>query len=169
MDREAFERVVREQKDRAYSYAARMLRRTAEAQDVAQEALVRLWQHRHRVDRETAHFWLRRTVHNLCIDRIRRRRSNPEVDAELKETISADQRGGPGRLAESAELGRVIERALARLPARDRAVLILREIDGLPYAEIARILDVPLGTLKARLHRAREQLRTKLIRAGARP
>ena len=106
---------------------------------------------------------------NLLFDRIRRRRSNPEVDAELKETITPDDGAGPGRLAESAELGRVIESALAQLPTRDRAVLIMREVDGLPYAEIARILEVPLGTLKARLHRAREQLRTKLIRAGARP
>jgi RNA polymerase sigma-70 factor (ECF subfamily) len=169
MDREAFERVVREQKDRAYAFAARMLHRPAEAQDVAQEAMVRLWQHRERVDGETARFWLRRTVHNLCIDRIRRRRANPEIDGELRETISPDLRAGPGRVAESAELGRLIERALARLPARDRAVLVLREVEGLPYAEIARILEVPLGTLKARLHRAREQLRARLIREGVTP
>jgi RNA polymerase sigma-70 factor (ECF subfamily) len=169
MDGEAYERVVREHKDRAYSYAARMLRRPAEAQDVTQEALVRLWQHRRQVDDRTARFWLRRTVHNLCIDRIRRRRSSPVVETELKETISPDHRQGPERLAESAELGRLIENALAELPVRDRSVLILREVEGLPYAEIARMLDVPLGTLKARLHRAREQLRAKLVRAGARP
>ncbi|MHC4430050.1 MAG: RNA polymerase sigma factor, partial [Planctomycetota bacterium] len=165
MDGEAFEKVVREQKNRAYSYAARMLRRPAEAQDVTQEALVRLWQHRGQVAPETAGFWLRRTVHNLCIDRIRRRQSSPEVEVELKETISPDDRIGPERLAESAELGRLIEDALADLSPRDRAVLILREVQGLPYSEIARILEVPLGTLKARLHRAREQLRARLVRA----
>jgi RNA polymerase sigma-70 factor (ECF subfamily) len=169
MDKEAFERVVREQKNPAYSYAARMLRRPAEAQDVAQEALVRLWQHRRTIDVRTARFWLRRTVHNLCIDRIRRRRASPEVDAEFQEAISPDRRVGPGRLAESAEVGRKIEQALAGLPVRDRAVLILREVQELPYSEIARILDVPLGTLKARLHRAREHLRAKLIRQGVTP
>ncbi len=116
-----------------------------------------------------APFWLRRTVHNLCIDRIRRRRSRPEVDTELQETLTADGRVGPGRLAESAELGRLIEVALGELPPRDRAVLVLREVQQLPYSEIAGILDVPLGTLKARLHRAREQLRTKLVRAGVSP
>jgi len=169
MDKDAFERVVREEKDRTYAYAARILRRPAEAQDVAQEALVRLWQHRDRVDDRTAGFWIRRTAHNLCIDRIRRRQSSPEVEAELKEAISADPRVGPARLAESGELGRLIENALAELPVRDRAVLILREVQQLPYAEIARILDLPLGTLKARLHRARERLRIKLVRAGATP
>ncbi len=169
MDHEAFERVVREHKDRIYSYAARMLRGTAEAQDVAQEALVKLWQHRERVEGQTAHFWLRRTAHNLCIDKIRRRKASPEVSTELQESLSPDTRLGPARLAEAAELGGRIEQELARLPERDRAVLLLREVQGLPYAEIAQILDVPLGTLKARLHRAREQLRTRLIRAGVTP
>ncbi len=169
MDIVAYERVVRDEKDRIYSYATRMLRHPAEAQDIAQEALVKLWQHRSRVEPDGARFWLRRTAHNLCIDRIRRRRSRPEVDTELQETITADSRGGPGRLAESAELGRLIEVALGQLPPRDRAVLVLREVQGLPYAEIAGILEVPLGTLKARLHRAREQLRTKLVRAGVSP
>ncbi len=169
MNGKAFEGVVREQKDRAYAYATRMLRGSAEAQDVAQEALVRLWQHRSQVEQETAGFWLRRTVHNLCIDRIRRRKTRQEVDTELNEAITADGRSGPARLAESAELGDLIETALGKLHPRDRAVLILREIEGLPYGEIAGILDVPLGTLKARLHRAREQLRTRLVRAGVAP
>jgi RNA polymerase sigma-70 factor (ECF subfamily) len=169
MDNEVFERVAREQKNRIYSYATRMLRQGAEAQDVVQEALVRLWQHRDAVEDRTAQFWLRRTVHNLCIDRIRRRRASPEMETELKETISPDTGAGPDRLAESAELGRQIDKALGKLPERDRAVLLLREVQGLPYNEIAEILDVPLGTLKARLHRARELLRAKLVRAGVTP
>jgi RNA polymerase sigma-70 factor (ECF subfamily) len=63
----------------------------------------------------------------------------------------------------------VLERALGALPERDRAVIVLREVQGLPYNEIAEVLGVPLGTLKARLHRAREQLRAKLVRAGVTP
>jgi RNA polymerase sigma-70 factor (ECF subfamily) len=169
MDNEAFERVAREEKNRIYSYATRMLRRPVEAQDVVQEALVRLWQHRDGIKDETARFWLSRTVHNLCIDRIRRKKSSPEVEAELKENLSPDSGAGPGRLAESSELGRLIEDALGKLPERDRAVLLLREVQGMPYGEIAEILGVPLGTLKARLHRAREQLRGKLLRAGVTP
>jgi RNA polymerase sigma-70 factor (ECF subfamily) len=169
MDHETFESVVCEHKNRIYSYAARMLRGAAEAQDVAQEALVKLWQHRDRVEGETAQFWLRRTVHNLCIDRIRRRKASPETEGELNETISPDPSHGPGRLVEAAELGGRIEQELSKLPERDRAVLLLREVEGLQYAEIAKILDVPLGTLKARLHRAREQLRARLVRAGVAP
>ncbi len=170
MDQPTFERVAREQKDRVYSYAVRMLRQPAEAQDVAQEALVRLWQHRGRIDGEVgAGFWLRRTAHNLCIDRIRRRRASPESDIGLDDVIDADTRADPARLAASAEVSGCIEKALSQLPERDRAVLLLREVQGLPYAEIAQIVDVPLGTLKARLHRAREALRDKLVRAGVTP
>jgi RNA polymerase sigma-70 factor (ECF subfamily) len=166
MDREAFERVVHEQKDRVYSYASMMLRGSAEAQDVAQEALVRLWQKRSTVENEAARFWLRRTVHNLCIDRLRRQKTRSESDVDPDWTAGPEEKTGPERLAESAELGRKIQEALGRLSARDRAVLVLREVQGLPYAEIAQILELPLGTLKARLHRAREQLRNRLILAG---
>lgn len=169
MNREAFEQVARSQKDRVFGYATRMLRRRPEAQDVVQEALVRMWQHRDKIDSDTAAFWLRRTTHNLCIDRIRRRKANPEVDAGVQEELSADRAAGPVRLAESGELGRLIEAALGRMPQRDRAVLLMREVDGMPYREISEILDIPLGTLKARLHRAREQLRGKLVRAGVTP
>ena len=169
MDSEAYERVVMEQKDRLYGYAAMMLRDPAEAQDVAQETLIRLWQHRSRVEAETSSFWLRRTAHNLCIDKIRRRRSRPEVDSEDLETDSPDLGPDPRQLAQSGELGGLIGQALAKLPEAAREVLVLREVQGLAYDEIARMLDLPLGTLKARLHRAREQLRSRLIRQGVTP
>lgn len=169
MDQQAFEQVAREQKDRIHSYAARMLRNTVDAQDVAQEGLVKLWRHRDEVEVTTARFWLMRTVHNLCIDLLRRRRVSPEVHTEDGEAQVPDERSGPGRLAEASELGRAIEDALACLSIADRSVVLLREVQGLRYAEIAAILDVPLGTLKARLHRAREQLRDTLLRAGVAP
>lgn len=169
MGGEEFERVVAEQKDRIFSYAVALLRERAEAQDVAQEALIRLWRHRETVGPAGAPLWLRRTAHNLCIDHVRRRRSRGEVDVERSEAKDGDPGPGPVRLAESAELGREIERALGALPLGDRAVLVLREVQGLPYDEIAGILDLPLGTLKARLHRAREALRRRLIRAGVTP
>lgn len=169
MDGDAFERLVREQKNRVYSYAAMMLRGNVEAQDVAQEAMVRLWQHRARVDPAVAHLWLRRTVHNLCIDRLRRCKVRPEADVEPDETPAPEEQAGPQRLAESGELRRQIERALGQLKPTDRAVLLLREVQGLSYAEMTQTLDLPLGTLKARLHRAREQLRRRLVRTGVTP
>jgi RNA polymerase sigma-70 factor (ECF subfamily) len=169
MDSKGFEKVVREQKDRLFFYASMLLRNQAEAQDVVQEAMVRLWQRQNGIDPAGAPMWLKRTAHNLCIDRIRRRKTRSEVGVEGLEATGTDRNPGPDRLAESDELGREIEQALGQLSAQDRSVLVLREVQRRPYAEIAELLDVPMGTLKARLHRAREQLRKRLIRAGVTP
>jgi RNA polymerase sigma-70 factor (ECF subfamily) len=169
MNSEGFQSVLREQKDRVFSYAAMLLRNRAEAQDVVQESMVRLWQNQAKVDQAGAPMWLKRTAHNLCIDRIRRRKVRSEVGTEQLEATSVDSTPGPDRMAESDRLGHEIEQALHQLSEQDRSVLILREVQERPYAEIAEMLDLPMGTLKARLHRAREQLRKKLIRAGVTP
>ena len=167
MQEEEFEEAVMMHKDRVHAYAALMLRDPAEAQDVAQEALFRLWQHRNRVRITGVRAWPLRTVRNLCIDRIRKRKVRAEVDAgDEVVAIEADASPGPERLTASGRLGALIELALAELSPHDRSVVILREVQGLAYDEIAEILGLPLGTLKARLHRARERLRRRLVRAG---
>ena len=93
----------------------------------------------------------------------------PEVGVCELEATSTDSAPGPERLAASDQLGREIEQALGGLSVQDRMVLLLREVQRRPYSEIAELLELPMGTLKARLHRAREQLRKKLIRAGVTP
>jgi RNA polymerase sigma-70 factor (ECF subfamily) len=167
---EAYERAVRMHKDRVHTYATWILRDRAEAQDVAQEALVRLWEHRRGVDGQGVRRWLMRTVHNLCIDQLRRRKTRSEVDdGEAVMNHRPDMAPGPEKGAESSQLRDTIEQALAALSSKDRAVVVMREVQGMPYDEIATALDLPLGTLKARLHRARERLRSKLARAGVTP
>jgi RNA polymerase sigma-70 factor (ECF subfamily) len=170
MDDRAFEQAVTLHKDRVHSYATMMLRNRTEAQDVAQDALIRLWNHRQRVERRGARLWLMRTTHNLCIDRLRQRKVRAEIpDGETVMEAKPDATPDPQQLAHSTELGRLIERELGALSPPDRAVLVMREVQGLPYDEIAQALELPLGTLKARLHRAREKLRARLTRAGVAP
>ena len=170
MDDRGFERAVALHKDRVHAYATMMLRDAVEAQDVAQEALVRLWRHRQRVDEPGARPWLTRTAHNLCVDRLRRRRVRSEVaDGDTLVDRQSDGNPGPQQQAEAGEIGTRIARALATLSEIDRAVIVLREVQGLPYDEIASALGLPLGTLKARLHRAREKLRSSLAHAGVTP
>ena len=138
--------------------------------DAAQEALIRLWEHRASVSVDGARPWLMRTTHNLCIDQIRRGRVRSEIgDGDEIVEARPDAAPGPQRLAESGDLRRLIDRALEALSPDDRAVIVMREVQALPYDEIAAALEVPLGTLKARLHRARERLRTRLFRAGVTP
>lgn len=169
MDVGVYEQAVLMHKDRVHSYASMMLRNAEEARDVAQESLVRLWEHRGRVTRDQARPWLLRTAHNLCIDYIRKRSVRGEVDGENVIPMRPDAAPGPLQLVQSDEMGRAIEAALGELPPRDRAAVIMREVQGLPYDEIARTLELPLGTLKACLHRARERLRRKLLRSGVAP
>jgi len=170
MDPRTFEQVVGKHKDRVHGYAALMLRDGSDAQDVAQEAFVRLWSHRDEVDPAIAGVWLLRTSRNLCIDRLRRRTVRAEVsDGPSVIDGLGSEVPDPKRLAGSSETGRVLLRALAGLSEIDRTVVVLREVQGLAYEEIASSLGVPLGTLKARLHRARERLRAQLVRAGVAP
>jgi len=169
MENDAFERRVQEHKDRVYSYAAWMLRDLEEARDVAQEALVRLWQYREKVEDPATRSWLLTTTHRLCIDRLRRRRKRPEVSEQDQLNPAPDEGPSPMRLAASSETGRAIADALDKLGHQDRAVVVMREIQGMAYDEIATALELPLGTLKAKLHRARERLRRHLTAAGVTP
>jgi len=165
-----FEAAVLENKDRVYNYARGILRDPEEAKDVTQESLIRLWRHRERVVAGPGcRSWLFRSTHNLCVDRLRRRSTSLEAGRDEGNGDSTDHRPGPERLTSSAEVASCLERALMNLDDRDRAIVLLREVEGLPYDEIAAALGLKMGTLKATLHRAREKLRHALIRAEVTP
>jgi RNA polymerase sigma-70 factor (ECF subfamily) len=170
MTDEGFERAVREHRHRVHSHAVWLLRDGEEARDVAQEALVRLWRHRDEVVEPAARSWLLRTTHRLCLDRHRRHAARPEGSEDnSRDPPVADPAPGPERIAASAVLGPILERALARLTPRDRAIVLLRDVEGLAYEDVAEYLRIPLGTVKAALHRCREKLRESLLRAGVHP
>lgn len=169
MSDDGFERAVTEHKDRVHGYAFFMLRDRDDARDASQEALVRLWQHREQVPEEAARAWLLRTTHHLCVDQLRRRSVRAGVPVEDESVTLKDEAPGPHRSAAAREMGRCIGDALLSLSPRDRAIVIMREVQGMAYDEIAHVLELPLGTLKATLHRARERLRQQLAQAGMVP
>lgn len=172
MDASDFERVARAHKDRVFGHAVWLLRDREEARDVAQEVLVRLWQNLDRVPEEAAKGWLTATTHRLCIDRHRRRTARPEVPESPELPIddhTASPDPGPDRIAFGGGLGNALGRALEALVPRDRAVVLMREVEGMAYDEIASALEIPIGTVKAALHRSRERLRERLVREGVRP
>jgi RNA polymerase sigma-70 factor (ECF subfamily) len=165
-----FESAVMEHKDRIHNYARGILRDPEDAKDVAQECLIRLWNHRERVEPGAGcRSWLLRSAHNLCVDRLRRRSTHREVSREVDTMEPTDARPGPERLTSSVEIAGRLEQALLDLDLRDRSIVLLREVEGLAYEDIASLLDLKMGTLKATLHRAREKLRNALVAAEVTP
>jgi len=163
MEVEAYRQAVLELKDRVFGYAAQLLRDREEARDVTQEALLRLWEHREAVaDPAAAKPWLLRTVHNLCIDRLRQRRSRGTASLDDVVEPAADPSCAPDRPSNERSRRTEVERALGRIPPRDRALLLLREVHGHSYEELADLMGAPIGTLKSLLHRARARLRREV-------
>jgi RNA polymerase sigma-70 factor (ECF subfamily) len=168
MEAEAYQRVVLELKDRVFGYSSQLLRDREEARDVTQEAFIRLWEHRAALtDPAAAKPWVLRTAHNLCIDRLRQRRSRGTASLDDVVEPAADPSFAPDRPADDRARRAEVERALGRIPPRDRALLLLREVHGHSYEELANLMDTPIGTLKSLLHRARARLRREVERLRA--
>ena len=169
IDADRYRALVLGIKDRVFSYSARLLLDAEEARDVAQEALVRLWEHRHAIPTEAqARAWTFRTAHNLATDRLRARRRRPQVGEAALGVLPAPG-ADPERTISGRETLRQVEHALARLNPEDRAAVLMRETHALSYEEMAEILQLPVGTIKARVHRARARLRQSLREAGVKP
>jgi RNA polymerase sigma-70 factor (ECF subfamily) len=153
-DLEAYGRLVERHREAVHRIASGMVG-PADADDVAQEVFLRAL---HRLDRfrGDAPFraWLLRIAHNAAVSEIRTRRPEPVAP-------SAEERSGPRSPADELEARERAERLrskLGQLTPAHRAVLVLRDLEGLSYEEIANVTDAPLGSVKGRLHRARREL-----------
>lgn len=158
-----FESLAREYADAVFTYARYALRHTEDAEDVTQEVLVRLWRHRDAVEPDRLRAWVMQVARNLVIDVSRRQRARSGVfavtapgDARVESVPSA---GTADADVERRELRGVLEHAVAALDEPYRSIVILREVQGMTYEEVAQALNMPLGTIKVYLHRARRRLR----------
>ena len=164
-DMQAFEQLVALHQHRVFGVAFRMLGNAAEAEEMAQEAFMRA--HRSlsefRGDAKLS-TWLYAIVSRLCLSRLAsgERRAGRQGEETLLRL--SDPTGGPEAGAERAELEAALHRAIAELPEDRRAVVILRDLQGLSYEEIAEALDLELNTVRSRLHRARLDLKEKMER-----
>ena len=164
-DAPAFEELVMTYQHRVFGVALRMLGNRAEAEEVAQEAFVRA--HRALGDfRGDAKLstWLYAITSRLCLNRLasgERRMARQGEDALLR---LSDAGPRPDAALERRELETALGRAIAELPEDRRIVVVLRDLEGLSYEEIAQVLELELGTVRSRLHRARADLKEKLER-----
>jgi len=169
-DQNAFNDIVELYKDKVYQICYRMLGSKHEAEDVAQEVFIRAYTNilSYKQERKFSS-WLFRIATNLCIDRIRKKKPDYYLDAEISgtdgltmySTIAIDEKL-PDTKVEELELQEIIHRAILRLPEKYRVVIVLKYIEELSLNEISDILDMPLGTVKTRIHRGREALRKQL-------
>lgn len=169
-DAAAFDRLVELYSPRVYSLAYRLVDNPDDAQDIAQEAFVRVYHALPRYKGEAAFStWLYRIVTNACYDELKRRRRRPQPFSE-RETDDDDSSradllpGGesPEETALRRERQQAVQQAIATLPEHFRMVLVLYDLQGCSYQEIADILHQHVGTVKSRLNRARNLLREKL-------
>ncbi|MFC1500084.1 RNA polymerase sigma factor [Candidatus Zixiibacteriota bacterium] len=169
-DQEAYTELVRRFEPQVHAVCLKMVHNQETARDLAQETFVKAFGALDSFDRSfTFSTWLYKIARNTCIDHFRRQKLETySMDAPLHTKEGEMQRdfpspiNSPERHLILKERGRLITEAIESLPDKYREVIRLRHKQELPYEEIAGILDVPLGTVKARLFRARELLKKRL-------
>jgi RNA polymerase sigma-70 factor (ECF subfamily) len=160
-DPDAFGELVRRHRDRLWAVALRTLGDREEAADAVQDALVSAYRAAHTFrGRSAVTTWLHRITVNACLDRVRKaasRKTAPVDDTERLDQLLEPHEAASAP-AERNDLQRQLVAALATLPPDQRAALVLVDMQGYPVAEAARILDVPIGTVKSRCARGRARL-----------
>jgi len=178
---DAFRELVRRYERPVFSLIYRMVRDRETAEDLAQETFIKVLNH---IDRYRPEFklssWLFKIANNLTIDHLRKRRldtvsmdgsPHAATAVEIEATsFDVETRGEtPLEELESRELGSAIEQAISGLRPEYRSCILLRHVEGRSYEEIATTLDLPLGTVKTYIHRARHELRNALAHLRASP
>lgn len=161
----AFGQLVLKYQDRLYNTVVHVVGSIEDARDAVQEAFVQAFVKLETFQQTSAFYtWLYRIAFNVAASHCRRRRPTVSVEQARENTGQEpiDGNSGPEQRLEQEERCRQVQQALAALSDEHRTVLVLREIDGCCYETIAEVLDLPVGTVRSRLHRARMQLREQL-------
>lgn len=167
----SFELLISEYQVYAYNIAYRMLGNEEDAKDVTQEALIKVYKSIHKF-KENSSFstWLYRIVMNTCKDELKKRKeATVSLDKEIETndgTVSreiGDDRLNPSRIVERKEVSHVVQEAINTLSDANRTVIVLRDIQGLSYEEISKVIKEPIGTVKSRINRGRGQLKKILM------
>ena len=168
-DLDAFNELVVTYQRLAFSVAYRMLQDEDAAADAVQESFIKAYRGLHTFRGGSFKSWLMRIVTNTCYDalRARKRRATDSLDAlpaeQEHDPHLIDKAESPQEYAERMELNRIIEAGIASLPEDQRLMILLRDVHGYAYEEIAQITGAPMGTVKSRISRGRIKLRERLL------
>jgi RNA polymerase sigma-70 factor (ECF subfamily) len=173
-DDAAFGELVSRYQRKVFTIALGMVKNPEDAMDIAQESFIKVHRYIGNFQGSSSFYtWLYRIIVNLCIDHLRRSRKHANVDFDEKLMDRESLPGGPGVISTSLgtnpsrnlgrkELAEQIRLAVDELPPYHRAVIIMREVEGLSYAEMAKAMKVSKGTIMSRLHHARQKLQRAL-------
>lgn len=169
-DEAAFEELIRQYEKKVYTLCFRMCGNSEDAEEAAQDAFLALWRGIDRFRQESSlSTWIYRLATNACIDTLRRRKKQSgsvSLDDEELFVDAVDTSPQPQETVEHREAHKLLQEGLSALPEEYRKVLILREIEGLSYTEIAESASIELGTVKSRISRGRSLLRNFLSGNG---
>lgn len=172
-DAAAFDGLVLRHQDRVYGVCLRLLRDADAARDAAQDAFVKAWRALPRFEgRAQFSTWLYRIATNVCLSALRARKARPEHRAVSLDAAAGESAGGvaepaaptpaPGDALDGAEARTAVAGAIASLDEDFRVAVVYRDIEGLSYEQIAEVLQIPVGTVRSRIHRGRDALRKTL-------
>lgn len=173
-DLSAFDELVERYQHKIYHYAKRMVGNETDAEDITQDVFLKALQSLRTFREESSlQTWLFRIATNLCRDTLRRRQRekgwlrlwqerNSEHCSETVEWELPDRRADPATQLLNQELSALLDEAIDRLPVAMREVLVMHDMEEMPYEEIAQALGIPLGTVKSRLFHARARIRQAL-------
>ena len=171
-DTRAFEDLARREERALYRHALRIVGTTSDAEDIVQDALFSAWRSIASFQGLSFRAWLFRIATNRALDQLRSRKRRPELplDPPDDDDVSWAEPVAPGpdlaQIAGDREALAAVESALEALPAEQRTALLLRDVEGFAYEEIAVITSVEIGTVKSRIHRGRLAVRNALISRG---
>ncbi|MDN5564863.1 MAG: RNA polymerase sigma factor SigE [Luteococcus sp.] len=157
-----WEELVRDHSEQVYRLAYRLTGNRPDAEDLTQDVFVRVFKSIHNFTPGTLEGWMHRITTNLFLDSARRKqRIRMDPMAEASERVASGELS-PGELYDEASMDADVAAALAALAPEYRVCVVLCDIEGLSYDEIAQVLDVKIGTVRSRIHRGRSQLREAL-------
>jgi RNA polymerase sigma-70 factor (ECF subfamily) len=169
-DARTFDDIVQRHKNRIYNYVCRMTNDSPDAEDITQEVFIKAYLSIGRFRNDASvDTWLYRIATNLVIDRFRRGKRAPQVVAALDdgedalhELPATERSSDPAAQAQLAELQSEVKRALTSLPPKLRSAIVMHDLEGLSYEEVAAVAGCPVGTVKSRLFNGRNLLKEKL-------
>jgi RNA polymerase sigma-70 factor (ECF subfamily) len=171
-DARAFEDLARQEERALYRHALRIVGTTSDAEDIVQDALFSAWRSIASFQGLSFRAWLFRIATNRALDQLRSRKRRPELplDPPEDDEVTWAEPVAPGpdltQLVGDREALAAVETALEALPAEQRTALLLRDVEGFAYEEIAVITSVEIGSVKSRIHRGRLAVRNSLISRG---